>query len=153
MAVPAKEADRRVAQFITLCRRSGHKVTPQRLEIVRELAGTDEHRDVETIYNRIRERMPTVSIDTVYRTMRLLVNLNLAVPMGTDEERRRYDLNTKPHHHFVCTECGLARDFQADYLAGFRVPKQVKSWGHVTSARLELRGICRRCRLRVRKKD
>jgi len=86
-----------------VCRRSGHKVTHQRLEIFREVAATDEHPDVETIHERVRRRLPTVSIDTVYRTLRLLVDLGLASTVLTDQERMRYDANTNPHHHFVCT--------------------------------------------------
>ena len=153
MAVPAKEIDQRLNRFIEACRRSGHRVTHQRLEVVREAASTDEHPDIETIYSRVQKRVPTVSLDTVYRTMRLLVDLGLASAVPTDQERMRYDANTDPHHHFVCVRCGLVRDFQADARGGFRVPKEVESWGHVTSAHLELRGVCRRCRPRLREKD
>jgi Fur family peroxide stress response transcriptional regulator len=82
--------------------------------------------------------------------MRLLVDLGLASAVPTEQERMRYDANTDPHHHFVCTKCGLVRDFHAEALGGFRVPKEVESWGHVTEAHLELRGVCRRCRSRLR---
>ena len=63
---------RRVAEFVAACRRQGVKATHQRTEILRELAGTEEHPDAETIHERVRQRIPALSLDTVYRTLKLL---------------------------------------------------------------------------------
>ena len=72
MKIKAKELERRSKAFSNACRRYGLKSTYQRAEIYRELASTEEHPDVETIYARVRSRIPAVSLDTVYRTLRLL---------------------------------------------------------------------------------
>ena len=58
------ELDRRLASFLELCQNRGFKATPQRLEIFRQVAQTDEHPEVDAIYARVRRRMPTVSADT-----------------------------------------------------------------------------------------
>ena len=68
----AKDVERRVARFERLCRDAGIRLTHQRLEIYRAVAQSDDHPDAETVYRRVRTRMPTVSLDTVYRTLWLL---------------------------------------------------------------------------------
>lgn len=153
MAVPARETDRRLSRFLDALRRLGRRVTHQRLEIAREAASTDEHPDIETVHKPVRERIPTVSVDTVYRTMRLLVDLGLASVVLTDHERMRYDANANAHHRFVCTKCGMARDCHTGYFDRFRVPKEVRSRKQVRSARLRLRGVCRRFGARPRQSE
>ncbi|MDO8986952.1 MAG: transcriptional repressor, partial [Coriobacteriia bacterium] len=77
MSVSQEEAAHRVETMTGALRVQGLRLTHQRLEIVREIAGTDQHPDVERIYARVRERVPTVSLDTVYRTLAALVELGL----------------------------------------------------------------------------
>lgn len=145
MALPRDEIDRRMAEFMAVCRREGIKLTYQRMEIFRETASTEEHPDAETIYHRIRERLPTVSLDTVYRTMYLLEKLNLISRVNILCERTRFDANTSPHHHFVCSKCGRLKDFYSTGLDDFQIPTEVQSWGVVKSVHLELRGVCSAC--------
>jgi Fur family peroxide stress response transcriptional regulator len=126
-------------------RSSGHKVTHQRLEIFREVAGTDEHPDVETIYSRLRRRLPTMSLDTVYRTLWLLRDLGLIRALGPSWGRARFDANMRQHHHFVCTRCGATRDFYNHELDELKIPNEVKAIGSVEATHVELRGLCMRC--------
>lgn len=145
MAISAEEVNRRISEFAEKCRRSGIKVTHQRLEVLREVARTDEHPDVETIYQRVRLRVPSISLDTVYRTLWLLVEQRLISTVGIHHDRVRFDANMQPHHHFVCTQCGLVGDFYNDEFDRFHAAKDVAPWGTVTSVHVELRGICSRC--------
>jgi Fur family peroxide stress response transcriptional regulator len=149
MPIPAVEVDRRVARFLGACKRAGLRVTHQRLWIFREVARTDEHPDAETIRRRLRRRLPNLSLDTVYRTLRLLEGLGVASPVFSDPDRVRYDANPAPHHHFVCTKCRQVRDFYAATVGQDLIPAEVRAWGQVTSAHLEVRGICARCRAKA----
>ena len=99
----SKQAEKRVADFVEVCRRQGVKATHQRTEILRELAGTQEHPDAETIYARVRQRIPAISLDTVYRTLRLLEEKGVIARVGSMRDRTRFDANTDRHHHFVCS--------------------------------------------------
>jgi Fur family peroxide stress response transcriptional regulator len=67
--VPKAEVDRRVQRFLEECRRSGLRITHQRTEVFRELARSAAHPDAETLYLWVRRRVPTISRDTVYRTL------------------------------------------------------------------------------------
>ena len=63
--------------FEQVCRGAGVKLTHQRMEVFREVALSGDHPDAETIYRRVRARIPTVSLDTVYRALWLLAELGL----------------------------------------------------------------------------
>ena len=152
MKIKAKEVQKRDDVFSEFCRRSGIKATHQRAEIYREIARTDEHPDAETIYARVRKRIPTISLDTVYRTLRLLEKKGIILRVGLLSERARYDANTSRHHHFVCGECGFMGDFYNEEWNDFRVPRDVVTMGKVNSIHVELRGLCRVCQRKRRNK-
>lgn len=145
MAPSREEIDRRVGDFLALCRRRGFKATPQRLEIFREVARTDEHPEAEAISARVRERMPTVSPDTVYRTLAFLEENGLIRKLSRLHGSARFDANVRAHHHFVCTECGGAWDFYSEELDAFAPPPEVAALGCVQSVHAELHGICAAC--------
>ena len=140
-----KEIQKRVDAFSQACRRYGVKATHQRREIYRELAGTNEHPDVETIYDRVRKRIPEISLDTVYRTLHLLEKKGLITRVGFLGDKTRFDANTDRHHHFVCTECGFMGDFYNEEWNDFRNRSAVMTMGTVDSMHVELRGLCKAC--------
>ena len=141
----AKEVQKRVNEFSEACRRYGVKATHQRREIYRELAGTNEHPDVETIYSKVRKRIPAISLDTVYRTLHLLEKKGLIARVGFPGDNTRFDANTDRHHHFVCTECGFMGDFYNEEWNDFRNRSAVMTMGTVNSIHVELRGLCKAC--------
>ena len=98
----------------------------------------------------MRERVPTVSQDTVYRTLWLLHDLGLATTLGPLRDGVRFDANLDAHHHYVCVRCGLVRDFESAGLNALRVPAAVKQLGSVVDAHVEVRGVCTKC---VREND
>jgi len=146
MTVSQEELDRRLDHFRDVCRRAGMKLTHQRTEIFREVARTDDHPDAQTIYGRVRERIPAMSLDTVYRNLWLLSDLGLIATLGPPRERARFDANVTSHHHFVCTRCGLAKDFYSQEFDRLRPPAEVESMGSVEAVHVELRGLCLSCR-------
>ena len=134
-----------MAHFETICRHEGVKVTHQRIEIFREIARTGDHPDAEQIFTRVRKRMPTVSLDTVYRTLWLLNDLRLVTTLGSSRERTRFDANLSSHHHFVCDLCGYTRDFYSTELDNITLPDSVDSLGKIEGTHVEVRGVCQSC--------
>lgn len=145
MDIQNNEIDERIRLFKNVCRSKGIKLTHQRLEIFKEIALTKDHPDAENLYKRVRQRMPTVSQDTVYRTLWLLKDLRLINTLGSPRERTRFDANLKQHHHFVCKQCGYTRDFYSDELNNVQLPKAVDDFGHVETTQVEVSGICHNC--------
>jgi Fur family peroxide stress response transcriptional regulator len=145
MALPPDEIEHRMARFKEALQRAGVKLTHQRLEIFAEVARIGAHPDAETVFRGVRQRLPTVSLDTVYRTLWLLIDLGVLTTLGPPRARVRFDANMRSHHHFVCTHCGRARDFSSPACDRLQVPAAVKAWGRVERPLVEMRGLCTQC--------
>jgi len=143
--VSENDLEQRMSRFEEACRKSGAKLTHQRMEIFREVAKTGDHPDAEKVFEGVRKRMPTISMDTVYRTLWWLEGLELITILGSTRERVRFDANLSRHHHFVCTQCGLTRDFYSDELNTLELPDSILSIGRAEITQVEVKGICNEC--------
>lgn len=148
MSVPPHETERRIRELTAALRAENLRLTHQRLEVVREIAQTDKHPDVESVYRGVRARMPTISLDTVYRTLATLAHRGLVNRVGTIAGPVRYDANVTRHHHFVCSRCGMVRDVTDPALDAVRAPSGTSALGAVESVEVQLRGICKECATR-----
>jgi Fur family peroxide stress response transcriptional regulator len=137
--------DGRLDRFRSAARAACVKLTHQRIEVFREVASSVEHPDAESVFRAVRKRVPTVSIDTVYRTLWMLNGLGLITTLGPRRESVRFDANLDQHHHFVCVRCGLTRDFECAQLGALRVPASIQDLGRVITTQVEARGVCSRC--------
>jgi Fur family peroxide stress response transcriptional regulator len=140
------EADRHLETFKDVAGRAGVKLTHQRLEIFRAVASSVEHPSAEAVFHAVRAHMPTVSLDTVYRTLWLLTDLGVLKTLGQRQDSVRFDANLAQHHHYRCVRCGLIRDFECLDLNRLPIPDSVKDFGVVESAHVEVQGICSTCR-------
>ena len=145
MSVPDAEVGRRVEQFKNELRSAGFRLTHQRLEVVREVASTDAHPDADRVFRRVRERVPTISLDTVYRTLGTLADMGLVNRVSVMAGAARYDANTTQHHHFICIRCGLIRDIESSSLEAPVLSALAGELGQVESIEVCVRGICSEC--------
>ena len=145
MKVENTKVERRLERFKAAAKEAGVKLTHQRLEIFREIAASLEHPDAETVFRGVQARIPTVSLDTVYRTLWMLNDLRLITTLGPRRESVRFDANLERHHHYVCVRCGLAMDFESSELNALPIPEAVKGFGSVAAAHVEFRGLCKSC--------
>ena len=141
----AEDLKRMEERFVAVIRGAGVKMTPQRLEIYRATARTGDHPRLEAIYRDVRRKMPGVSLDTVYRTLDLFLELGLVSKLKPISARGRFDANTAPHHHFVCGRCGSTRDFEDPDLSDLKIPDSARALGRVESVHVEVRGLCPAC--------
>ena len=139
------KVEHRLEHLKTVAKKAGVKLTHQRLEIFGEIAATEEHPDADTIFRAVQRRMPTVSVDTVYRTLWMLNRLGLVTTLGPQRDGVRFDANLDQHHHYVCVRCGLVRDFESADLNALRVPDALKELGSIADAHVEVRGVCAKC--------
>ncbi|MFO7975603.1 MAG: Fur family transcriptional regulator [Candidatus Hydrogenedentota bacterium] len=148
MAVSREMVERRMAGFREACVSKQLRVTYQRMEIYRAVASSETHPDAEAIHHTVRKYIPSISPDTVYRNLRLLADYGLVSIVGMSDERLRFDANMELHHHFVCVECGLIRDFSSHRLEHMKFPKEAEAFGTPFSSHLEVQGICSKCQKR-----
>ena len=108
---------------------------------------TDSHPSAEWVYEHVKAEMPDISLATVYRNLSLFKDQGLIVSLGTVKGVERFDGNTQPHVHFICTDCGCIVD-----LPGISVPEELNtavsrdSGGRVDSCQLTFTGLCGECR-------
>jgi len=137
-------AQEREQAFADALRADGLRMTHQRLEVIRELASATHHPDADELFTAVRERVPTISRDTVYRTLTTLAAKGLIERLGAPGAAR-FDPDVSMHHHFVCTRCGRILDLQADDLGEPEVPSGLPGISEIVSVRLEIRGVCEQC--------
>ena len=137
--------EERLRDLEAACRRIGARVTHQRREVLRAVVSEQAHPDAQTILDRVRERMPTISFDTVYRTLTFLEDQDLIQRVHVSGDRARFDGNSHPHHHFICTKCGRIVDFENETFDDIALPPEVRAMGTSLATQLQVFGICKDC--------
>jgi len=139
----------REQRFASALVHDGLRLTHQRLEIIREIAGAQDHPDAEEILRRARRRVPTLAQDTVYRAMNVLADRGL-VRRITTPRATRFDPDTRPHYHFVCDACGRLEDVSEDMVPSLvtpfeELPVMLPGVGEVRAVHVEMCGRCLEC--------
>ncbi len=129
----------------TIFREQGLRVTPQRQAIFRLLEGDDSHPTVESLFDRARSDMPTISLKTVYQTVHDLEALGEVRVLDLGTGSVRVDPNVEDdHHHLLCTACGRVRDLPVD-LTGLHVPIRYRRDFTIDDVQVIFRGRCDQC--------
>jgi Fur family ferric uptake transcriptional regulator len=121
------------------------RLTPQRAEILAELRSADNHPTAAEIHERLRPRLPRLSLGTVYRNLDVLAAEGLVARLtgvGAGAEAR-FDGTPNPHDHARCRCCGAVADIPS------ATPTDTPALPDgfvVESRRLEYVGVCARCR-------
>ena len=131
--------------FVSQCRNHDLRVTPQRIEIFKELAKATDHPTAESLHQRLVERMPTLSLDTVYRTLATFAQADLVNKVETSESQARFEVVNIQHHHLICRKCKEIIDFQWQYIDQASLPEEVQAWGHVERKNIVVYGTCHKC--------
>ncbi|MCE5221599.1 MAG: transcriptional repressor [Clostridium sp.] len=88
------------------------KLTPQRLAVYNYLINTTSHPSADVIYTDIHVQYPTMSLATVYKALKTLVDVGLIQEINVGEGNFRYDGNSSSHPHLQCLGCGKVDDFK-----------------------------------------
>ena len=131
--------------FEQSCRDKNLRVTPQRIEIYKELVKAKDHPTAETLHNRLLKRMPTLSLDTVYRTLGTLAEHGLIHKVDTTESQAHFEADLSKHHHVICSQCGRIFDFNWPVVDESQLPDDLLRWGQIDRRSLILHGICHDC--------
>lgn len=125
----------------------GRRLTKQRKMILDEMAKVYTHPTAEEIYEMVSDKMPKISLATVYRNLEALeedgqvIKLNVKAGNG----KSRYDAHMEPHHHLVCKSCGCVEDIH-DCCCEIKSKALEKSGFTISTYYLEIPGICKKCK-------
>ena len=132
--------------IIQKLRDNGHKITPQRIAIVKILASSKGHPSVEDIYDQLKADFPTMSLATVYRNIVLIKSLGEVLELGFPDGSNRYDGNKPfPHPHVVCIKCKKIVDPDLDSLDSMTKEVAEETNFKILNHRLDFFGICSSC--------
>ncbi len=129
---------------------AGLKLTPQRLAIIEQFADDHSHPTAQDLFERLRERFPTMSFATVYNTLDSLAKNGLSGTLRLGGAAR-FDPNTSAHHHAVCDGCGRVEDIPElapeDQPADPALARVAPGFS-VRAVERTYRGLCATCRKR-----
>ena len=122
------------------------KYSKKREAILCAIKSTTEHPSADMLYEQLRPLYPDLSLGTVYRNLGLFLQSGEIVSVDTVNGQERYDGNTAPHAHFICTHCARVLDVGTpDLLSGLYLAVESATGGVVRSHALTFTGVCAEC--------
>ena len=141
---PTKQA--RIDAFRRLCRDQSLPLTEQRMTVLEVVLDLDNHPTADQVHEAVARRDPGVSRATVYRALESLARIGVITKACHPGKAVRYDSRTDIHHHLVCLRCDDVIDITDTGLDALEVPDTSRLGFEISDFRVQLRGICRRCR-------
>jgi len=140
------ETEEKMEAFGATCHRAGLKVTPQRMAVYKALIESTEHPSAEGVFRTVRRTFPSISLDTVNRTLLTLSDLGVAFAVEGSGDAKRFDANLKTHQHFKCLKCRRIMDFHYEPFDRIRPPENLAARFSVLRTTVYLEGLCDVCK-------
>ena len=123
---------------------AGIRPSVQRLAIFEYVRRSCQHPTAEVVYEALRDELGSLSLTTVYNTLKLFVDAGLIMMLTIDDTFRCFDGNCSNHAHFRCNDCGKIIDLgmKKDFLS---MVEGVEGLA-VNEAQLYLKGLCGECK-------
>jgi Fur family ferric uptake transcriptional regulator len=121
------------------------KMTKQRKVIVEELNKLKSHPTATVLYELVRQRLPRISLGTIYRNLDLLAEAGIIQKLETAGTQKRFDGTVENHYHVRCVKCGQVDDLPFSLLEDIEDALHGISDYKILSHRLEFQGICASC--------
>ncbi|MCH8291244.1 transcriptional repressor [Candidatus Poribacteria bacterium] len=134
----------RVENLSKELRQEGYRFTRQRQLILEEVRKLKCHPRARDIYDAVKQRMPNVSLGTVYRSLGILADLGLIRKLEYDDSSR-FDANLSDHYHLICADCDQLFDVDTSVLERLNTQGLEANGFDVNGHKLELYGLCPNC--------
>ena len=123
--------------------KAGIRPSVQRLAIFEYVRNSCQHPTAEVVYEALRDELGSLSLTTVYNTLKLFVDAGLILMLTIDDTFRCFDGDCSNHAHFLCNKCGKIMDFKIkkDFLSMVEGVDGLE----ITDAQLYLKGLCPKC--------
>ena len=122
-----------------------YRETPQRKVILEELRRFDSHPSADEIFEKVRQRLPRISLGTVYRNLDILVEMDLIRKLEVGGTLKRYDPITEPHYHIRCTCCDRIIDAPLKTVESMETELKALTDFKIIGHHLEFVGLCPDC--------
>ena len=123
-----------------------YRKSQHRERILEILEETRSHPTADWIYMRLKEEIPELSLGTVYRNLKVLMDQGLIQKLPFGSTFDRFEAKIAPHYHLVCEKCGLVEDFEMPQYAAINSQAEKMSEFKISRHRIDFFGICGKCR-------
>lgn len=128
--------------ILTRCERNGLRMTNQRKTIAHILEASDDHPDVEELYARASAQDASISIATVYRTVKLFEEAGILDKLEFGDGRARYEDAEREHHdHLIDMNSGQVIEFVDTEIEALQEKIAEKLGYKLIGHKLELYGV------------
>lgn len=121
-----------------------NRMTKQRTVILEMLRSVHTHPTADELYSMVREKLPKVSLGTVYRNLDLLIAQGEIAKIDKAGTQKRFDGNPRPHFHVRCQMCGKIGDIFDPVSVPSVSGLEIEGFS-VLNAEVEFNGICSEC--------
>lgn len=94
---------------------AGCRYTVQRAAVFDHLEHVKSHPTAEDVYQAVRQRLPRISLATVYKALEALVEARLATKLTNGDGSARYDCRGEEHYHLRDEKTGEIRDLPVEF--------------------------------------
>lgn len=146
---PPEEASSKVHEiFEQYLMKQGLRLTPQRKLILEYFIHAEWHLSAEELYQRIRQIDRKIGYSTVYRTLKLLCECELAreLPLGGDRSRFEPKYRVQHHDHLICVNCGTIIEFYCKEIEDLQQKICAEHDFTLTNHMHEVYGLCGACK-------
>jgi Fur family peroxide stress response transcriptional regulator len=124
------------------------KKSKQRERILELIQASEDHPTAQAIYETLKKEIQSLSMGTVYRNIRILMEQGLITGRDFGDGVEHLDPITHIHYHFICTGCKSVSDFTMPYQESITRKAQKISKNTITSHTIQFYGICIKCKIR-----
>lgn len=121
------------------------RMTRQRQMILEELRATNQHPSADDLHGRVKEKLPRISLGTVYRNLEILSALGEIQTIALAGSLKRFDGISQNHYHMRCMHCGRLVDAPMEVIDSLERVLQEKTEFRILTHQLEFAGICPAC--------
>ena len=144
---PTRDAERadRDEPLAAELRARGQRATTQRLVLHRVLRQLDRHVTAEEVQRAAGERLPALSLPTVYATLELFEELGLVRRVAAPGAITQFDPRTDDHAHLACRRCGRVEDLDVPLDRGRALAAAKRAGFAADRAETTVVGLCKAC--------
>jgi Fur family ferric uptake transcriptional regulator len=125
--------------------KAARRRTIQRETILEELRKVTSHPTADELHQMVREKLPGISIATVYRNLEILADQGKVLKLDVAGKRRRFDGSAENHYHIRCSKCGRVDDVHMDLMHVLEESAAQSCGYKIQAHNVEFTGICPEC--------
>ena len=129
-----------------------YRKSQQRERILEILKETKSHPTADWIYMRLKEEIPELSLGTVYRNLKVLMEQGLIQKLPFGSTFDRFEAKIAPHYHLVCEKCGVVEDFEMPQYSEINLQAEKMSAFKISRHRIDFFGLCEKCQDKIRRR-